>query len=428
MIWERWRHFARRRELGSWLLVLAAIGLLAGAAWISRHPESPWLERATRCPLVGPAAAALRARLLPPPPPSAPEPPPEPIVIWIPFGETTASPAARPLEAPEPTPRTFEVSPPRDVATANTESLAPPLGRGVEPTLPLPGRPPDADRLERALTELRGSIRERRIGPYPLLTDVEETALLDRASRVAEELEPLYSARYGRKPLGEARESVVLFADEASYRAVQREELELAHVAEATGHAGHGLVALYQGGRSDDEVLGTLVHELTHLLTRRAIGPALPPWLDEGIAEDLAMSRIDAEGHLLADTFSRIVRRRGNEIALSGGEAALRSLADGDGGESWSGHLERLLELDRDGFVRAPDVARSYATSACWVRFLMAEPALRARFLAFLSDVAAGAPSSREELLFALGRPREELEEELERWVKSGIAGLPPLD
>ncbi len=429
-LWDRWRRFARRRELGSWLLVLTAVGALSLLAWVSRHPESPWLERATHWPLVGSGAALLRARLLPPPAEEEPprEPPPEPIVIWIPFGGPTPAPASRPREIPDAAGRTppFAVGAGSPAAAPRAET-APPFGREAEPTLPIPSRPPDAGRLARALAVLGGAARERRIGSYRLLTDVEDAELLARADKVAGALESVYAARYGLAPVGETREAILLFRDEAAYRTVQRDELELASVTEATGHAGHGLVALYRGSRAEDEVLGTLVHELTHLLTRRAIGPALPPWLDEGISEDLAMSRIDAEGRLEVDTFSRLVRRSGSEVTLSGGEAALRSLAEGPGRTSRSAGLERLLELDREAFVRPADAARWYATAACWVRFLMAEPDLRPRFLAFLAEIAAGAPSTPEELFHALGRPTEQVEIEFEAWVRSEIARLPPV-
>ena len=46
------------------------------------------------------------------------------------------------------------------------------------------------------------------------------------------------------------------------------------------------------------DVAATLIHELVHALNTRSIGPALPPWLDEGLAEDLSYAALGPGGEI----------------------------------------------------------------------------------------------------------------------------------
>ena len=55
-----------KREFGLWLLILLLLGLAGGFAWLTRHPESPWLEKAQEWPLVGDAARGFRRAYLGP--------------------------------------------------------------------------------------------------------------------------------------------------------------------------------------------------------------------------------------------------------------------------------------------------------------------------------------------------------------------------
>ena len=423
--WERLRSFARRRQPGSWLLLLALLGGIGAAAWVSRHPDSPVLERATRWPLIGPLAERVRDSYRPAPPREPPAPP-EPVVIWIHDAEPPAATRPAPVGTAEPVaPGEPASAAPAPVAPepGDDPSGEPPLGRATELTLPLPGRPADPGRLERARGRLGAGALERRAGPYRLVTDVADATLLARADRLASGLEALFAARYGLRAVGEARETIVLFADDAAYRAEQAADRELAPVAAATGHAGHGLVLLYRGERHADEVLGTLAHELAHLLTRRAIGPALPPWLDEGIADDLGASRIDTAGNLLPDTFSRSERPRDREVEISGGEAGLRRLVSALVAPD-PPRVETLLARDWESFVAAPGAELAYAQATCLVRFLLAERELAGPFRGFLAAIAGGAPATPDALLRALGRSADELDRGLRAWVFQRGAGL----
>lgn len=325
-------------------------------------------------------------------------------------------------------------------APASLPDAEPPLGRSVEPPRPLPAQPPNPVRLAearallaaRTRTDAAGNpvVSERPFGSYLLLTDIADPALLARAEVVVGALEELYTARYGQRPLGTPREAIVLFATEEDYRRFQAGDPRLAGVSSSTGLAGKGIVATYRGARADEELLGTLVHELGHLLNRRAIGPSLPSWLDEGIADDLGASRIDRQGRLLPASWSRTLDIRGPEIRISGGEAALRDLAaifGPDGSAPGRLDLGGMLALDWEEFVGEAGAELHYAAATAFIRMLLAAPTKAALFRRWLAGVADGASPDAEALRRELGRCWEELDRDLALWTRAELARLPPL-
>ena len=306
----------------------------------------------------------------------------------------------------------------------------PPLGRAVVPPRPLPGLAPDPARLAAARALLPPPAVELAIGGYLLLTDIADPALLARAAVVVGNLEELYRERYGRSLVGAPREAIVLFAAEEEYRRFQAGDPRLAGLPGSTGFAGKGVVATYRAQRSDDEFLGTLVHELGHLLNRRALGPSLPSWLDEGIADDLGASRIDRQGRLLPGSWSRTLDARGREIRITGGEAALRDLAGlfgPDGSAPGRLDLGTMLALDWEDFVAEQSAELHYAAAAAFIRMLLAAPARSALFRGWLAEVSDGASPAAEELRRRLGQPWEELEQQLALWTRAELARLPAL-
>ena len=328
------------------------------------------------------------------------------------------------------------------VAGAFPGSSEPPLGRAVEPPLPVPSLRPDPVRLDqaRALLAVRragspagaesAELGGLWLGGYRCWTDIDDPLLLDRAAQVIGELEATYLQRYGRRPIGTPAEAIVLFSSESDYRLFQSGDRRLAGVTVSTGLAGSGLVATYRGKRSDDEFLGTLVHEIGHLLNRRALGPSLPSWLDEGLADDLGASRIDSRGHLLPGSWSRTLDAHGSEIRISGGEAALRDLAerlDATDGGSQSMDLGAVLALDWEEFVAEESAEWNYAAAAAFIRMLLADPTAGELFRDWLAEVSRGASPEAEELRRVLGRPWEELDRQLALWVQKEFAQLPAL-
>lgn len=433
-----------------WLWVFLGLVLFGGFAWLTRHPDSPWLERAARWPVVGGAAARFRALYLPPPAPAADLRPAPTIVVRLPpdaqdldarpfvwAGPGAAlrdapsldSPPVEGLEAAANLP-VLEERPGwvrvrlrgRQLWVARRELADPgpasalPL---VEPVRPLPGRSADPVLLAHALELLGERRRQLPLGGYALHTDVVDAALLALCERVAAALEDLYRHRYGLELVGGAAETIVLFAEEAAYRELERREERVAGLG-ASGFSGHGLVALFGGDRPAEEVAATLAHEVVHLLNRRGLGPALPPWLDEGLSDDLAQSRIDPEAGLVPGTLGGRVLRTPERIDLRGARASALELQRGfDAGSVPP--LEELLALDWEAFVRPQGRELRYAASQFLVRYLLAAEggALASGLRDFLRDVAGGGPATGEALRARLGRPWPQLELGFRAWVRS---------
>jgi hypothetical protein len=446
----------------SWLLplfVLAVAALSVGAAmvgveaWAGLYPRSALLARACAWPLVGDWIATVRQRHLGPPaahqplrsrlPPATPPPPPPPVAwpglpdlppgvwpeVWLTPGDRLrarpAPDAAVVLEATViANVRVLEARGDwRRVSWRGVEGWVkerpltqPPLGSEAEPVLPLPGRPPDPELLSAARALLAGGADaarvDRRVGPYPLLTDVEEPALLLLLDRAAAGVETAYRERYGLVPVGTSAEAVVLFRSRAAYEEyVARTGGPRAE----TGHVSRGVVALYRQGRLLDDVRTTLVHELVHVLSRRALGPALPPWLDEGMADDIAESRIGEGGRPLPGTLGGTTLRQGVFSEVHGGEASRdllrRELASGN-----LLPLETLTGLDFGEFHGTDRHRLVYAESSSFVRYLLAGE-LAAPFRAFLRDVSQGTPPTPQALQTRLRAPWPVLDAGLARFL-----------
>ena len=146
---------------------------------------------------------------------------------------------------------------------------------------------PDADLLASARERLAGGGRLENCGPYPLYTDIQNVSLISTCGRLADRLDEVYEARYGLRPRGEPASAIVLFGSAEAYRDFAREG------GVPVGYAGYALAArgLAVFHASDtaptEDFLATLMHELTHLVNRRALGVNLPPWLSEGLADGI---------------------------------------------------------------------------------------------------------------------------------------------
>lgn len=400
------------RDLVSWSALLATLAGLGGLAWLTRHPDSELLERAQSWTLVGPLARAARSRLLPAP--------------------ALAKAAREPvsfLDLPRPrSDRGESAGSRRDLPFVSGDG-PPPLGNEPTPPLPLPGRTADPDRLAEARALLPDGGAAGRSGPYPLFTDVTDDQLLARLSAVADQAESVYRARTGLAPVGEALETVVLYRRENDYRALQSRWGRIRGLA-AMGHTGYGLIALFVGELDGGVVEQALLHELGHLLNRRSLGPALPPWLDEGLADDLSVHRLDAVGTSLElPALGELRVRRDDRIELHGALAGLDLLL-GRLDEGSLPPLESLVAMEWEEFVRDELSRTTYAASLFFVRFLLDGRGDEGKgFRSFLTSVARGDSVAGGRLLAALGGTTwEELERDWRLYlVAEGVeAGLSP--
>ncbi|MEM7481996.1 MAG: hypothetical protein AAF481_12545 [Acidobacteriota bacterium] len=454
-----------------YLALLVLVLALGGFVWLSRFPESPAVESAESWPLAGPWIAELRRGYLPPEPPEPQREPAEgaaaePVVPAGPIDLTGSQNAAGRIPKPGdgdagelwlgPGDRLYRGRSESSPVVAEVDAFSrvlvlerrgawrrvrtdrrqegwvrpieraragePPLGNAPEPARPLPGQAPDPERLEAALDLLGVGGPAGEIGPYPLFTDVVDVGLVTTLDRLAGDLERAYFGRYGRSPRGQAREAVVLFDAERAYRRFQNLETPLVGLP-ASGHAAAGLVALYRGERRRDELHETLVHEVVHLLNRRALGPALPPWLDEGLADDLASCRIGPAGGLDISKLGGSTVTEGDRKRYFGPPATLRLLAyslDRDALPS----LAELTALDWQGFVRSDLRDLYYAYSGFFVRYLLEGEggALADPFRRFLAAVSEGDSAAPASLWFALGREAASLDAGFAEWVRAEAA------
>lgn len=400
------------------VLVLAA-GLAFGLA--TRYPEAEILARAEGWPLIGPWAERFRAAYLPvsnrdrPPALVAPEIEVVQVIdpdmvgvkpkVWAPAGTPIlAEPdlGAREINRVE---RLFPLSRLERRGDWFRVRYGTRLSGLHEGWVYLPGyREPTAQELEApapvlplapvpiapearaaALRFLGDAATEGRCGPFALLTDVTARGPLARCERVGSRIEAAHRRRYGLELVGEAAETILLFGSEANYLAF-RDEQSRGLRGSAFASAARGFVAVPVGGRPPGAAESSLIHELTHLLNRRSLGPALPPWLDEGMARDLETIGV-GDG-------SPAVPRRRERVAT----------------------LENLFALDQAVFQRRAE--ENYRAAGQWIGYLVDGPdaELAAGMRGFLRAVAAGEPIRAELLHQHLGRGWPELEAGFRVW------------
>jgi hypothetical protein len=437
-----------RRELVAWLLVLLALATLGLVVWVSRRPTDPLLDRVVALPGLGPPVERLRARYLPasaerPERSAAEAPAKETSVVsadqrateWVYLGIGAAL-----RDAPRPEAallrrtvrleqyRVLERAPPWvRVALADggaawvdldaPRDRTPPLGEAPTPPGPLPARPPSAEVLALADSLLGEPRIETTLGGYLVRTDLDDPDLLARLGERLQSAERVYAQRYGVHPIGRPAEALVLFAREEAYRRFESRVPEL-RGAGSTGHAAGGVAALFVGERREREVLATAVHEVAHLLNRRALGPALPAWLEEGLADEMAL--LGLAGGDGGSPYAGFLEIEGTVMRASGPLAGLVQLLDRlEAGALVP--LDALLAQDWQDFRSAPRGRELYNQSGFFVHYLLERTGgphpLAAGFRAFLAGVARGEPPSGEALLASLGVGWPALELDFRAWL-----------
>jgi|GEM_PF-1572797 len=337
---------------------------------------------------------------------------------------------------PEPTAEEAGTGPALEAEVPVPDSGAGP-GPGPGPAAPAAGAGPDPATAGRARRLLGGGARAIDAGPWRLLTDVEDPRLLASLERLATDLPTAYRERYGL-PIDPAprtadaeRELIVLFAREEAYREF---------VGDGSGSGPDGfttneIAALYRGDLSDNALRMLFVHEGVHLLDWRALGGKAPAWLEEGLAQAMAVSRIEPSGALQAaelDDAARVVTtslgrdgRRQTVVRLSGGYDAVRRVADGLR-RSALPSLEELVASDRSGLADPRLRLLRYSHCALFVRYLLdgEDGRWRDGFHGYLADLARTGDGSPARLVEALRTDWQSLEEGFDRWVLSRDLGL----
>ena len=173
------------------------------------------------------------------------------------------------------------------VGAKDDDALPPPLSRTDELR---------TESLRQLLPEL-----DTKSSRFELRTDLgssgRDLTLRNKVLAVLEQVIDAYEARYGLEVELRYRPLIGLFREEASYDRYVEEAGSLLPV-NTSGHASGGVAALWAGERREDLVLALLVHEVAHLLNTAVFPSELPPWLEEGIAEDLGYSHVDARSRL----------------------------------------------------------------------------------------------------------------------------------
>jgi hypothetical protein len=436
--------------------IVAALLILAALAWLTQNPAAEIVETAEDWPLLGPWASRFRQAYLPSPISSrdtetVEEATAEVVVIEVPPGEALVPSFVWVQPGTELHAGPNEKSPVLQtvVSIGNLRLLeqrgdwyrvqylaspshrfqawvwledyqvpSPEVLRHPDPVLPLPATPPTSETISLARQSMDDGGVERSCGPYALYSDSQNSAILNLCQQIAQEVEEVYRLRFGVEPVGPPAEAILLFRRVSSYREFR--DLHELPIETDTAHASaaDGYLALYEGDRTVAETLGTLVHELAHLISRRSLGPGLPPWLSEGVADDLAESRIDETGSLHPGKLSDGSRIEGRRITRWGGVATALELQ----GLSKAGNLptlEVLMEMDRDRFYETGSMRLHYALSSFWVRYLVSgfDAGLQKGFLEFLQDVADGEPITKSHFLHSVDTDWHGLEAGFRTWL-----------
>lgn len=317
---------------------------------------------------------------------------------------------------------------------------APGLGENADASRWLPPAPPespavveeprgaDPRRLAEAVEALGVEHAQLRLlrpklGPFDFHTNLDDPALLDGLAAIAEQLPKVFTRRYGVELGALDGQAVVLFSRQRDYRAYADADPELAPL-ESWGHAGHGLAVLSLREHSLSQARALFIHETAHLLARRAFGPDLPPWLDEGLAEELSYSQIERDGTVDP---SRLVRsrqliardaRRSAVLEETGPFVRLRFLLKRwDVADGIPIPLAKLLGAERGDFLAPDQRPTTYPLAAFWIRYLLSDATTAEAFRGYLQDLADGGPSDGEALRERLDRDWESLERGYGAWL-----------
>ena len=191
-----------RRTVVPYLVLAVLLGALGGIAWLTHHPETPWLEKAQTWPVVGPLAARFRRAYVQPRrvERAQQESQPSEVIVIRRLREQAPSrpaparrrPAATGAVPTEPKPAEME-EPLRFPSLAEGASLVPPVATVPEPMaaerrppLEIPPRPVAVSGLAEAAGQAEPLEYRWLLPGAELFAEPEEgTAAIERLSRLA---------------------------------------------------------------------------------------------------------------------------------------------------------------------------------------------------------------------------------------------------
>jgi len=284
--------------------------------------------------------------------------------------------------------------------------------------------------LELAKSLLGPNLQRRSLGPYQLLTNVRDEAALEAIGKIANQLEDYYRQRYHLELTDTGAQTVALFADEDTYREFERQTTDQQRP-DRQGHAIGNLASLFVGDKRTPEFQPLFVHELIHLINRRAFGPRPPSWIEEGIANDVAYSKVDRSGRprpeTLAGSNTVFGPRFERQITFSGGLSSLSQLLKSRNRRQGT-PLDRLVDMPHDEFMAPDDRQRYYIESAFLIRLLLDGPKIEWRdgLRRYLAEVSAGSQPDADRLIALLDSTWPQVERTFDSWLKIQSVKLLP--
>lgn len=287
----------------------------------------------------------------------------------------------------------------------------PPLGNQPQVPGPRPSRAPELSLLADAGRQLQRPYTKGRLGPYTFIADSVEASIMEEYNDALSNLITTYS-RWVVPPKGQFEERIVIFGNRESYENYKATLPGLENL-DAPGFVYSGLVVIWTQG--EPVARETLLHEVTHLLTRQTLGAFLPPWLDEGLADFFGESRFNGKESDPRHLSSYRKDLGGGRYEVSGGEASLmRARALAQDLNRWS--VQDLLALNWVEFVESEDALDHYSLSHLFVRYLFLEH--ESQFRTWLLGLPKGEGATHSRLRQTLKVSSGQLEAEFRLWLR----------
>lgn len=239
----------------------------------------------------------------------------------------------------------------------------------------------DPERVARACAAMGSGCHQRTMGPLTVWTDVADDTLLARIEGILVALPRALETRLGLPPSTLEGGVLVVFVERSAFQSFAALE---GAPDELDGTSGDGQAAVAVSDH-EEEVAELVVHELVHLAVHRSLRSPLPAWLDEGLALDLAWSRVRSDGGLELGTLAPVIAsgppgRR--SVRVFGGQRAREVLLEAAKAETLPG-VAHLMSSGRGSFADPRHRQLAYAAAGALARALEGHrPGTLARLLA----------------------------------------------